>query len=119
MSRKSISRPAQRRSPENHGYNLFRLFFMHLFLSTMYEYRVTHFPLCMHFLLVFQFPGGYKGFGLAMMVDMFCGILSGSEFGTNIKRWQGEEKRVQNLVTVNLKLISVGPWLIIQNEALN
>ena len=48
----------------------------------------------------FLISGGYKGFGLAMMVDVFCGILSGSEFGTNIKRWQGEEERVQNLVTI-------------------
>ena len=48
----------------------------------------------------FLISGGYKGFGLAMMVDVFCGILSGSEFGTNIKRWQGEEERVQTLVTI-------------------
>ena len=54
---------------------------------------------CIHFFF-FKFSGGYKGFGLAMMVDVFCGILSGSEFGTNIKRWQGEEERVQNLVTI-------------------
>ena len=53
---------------------------------------------CIH--VFFLISGGYKGFGLAMMVDVFCGILSGSEFGTNIKRWQGEEERVQNLVTI-------------------
>ena len=47
----------------------------------------------------FCWPGGYKGFGLAMMVDVFCGMLSGSTFGTNIKRWKGEEERVHNLVT--------------------
>ena len=65
----------------------------------MYEDQGTHFPLhtCFFFFLI---SGGYKGFGLAMMVDVFCGILSGSEFGTNIKRWQGEEERVQNLVTI-------------------
>ena len=34
-----------------------------------------------------------------MMVDVFCGMLSGSTFGTNIKRWKGEEERVHNLVT--------------------
>ena len=54
---------------------------------------------CIH-VFFFLISGGYKGFGLAMMVDVFCGILSGSEFGTNIKRWQGEEERVQNLVTI-------------------
>ncbi|CAH3115821.1 unnamed protein product [Pocillopora meandrina] len=59
-----------------------------------------------------EITGGYKGFGLAMMVDVFCGILSGSEFGTNIKRWQGEEERVQNLgqcfVAINPKVYADG-----------
>lgn len=30
---------------------------------------------------------GYKGFGLGMMVEMFCGILSGSKFGTQVRTW--------------------------------
>ncbi|KAH9499210.1 hypothetical protein Btru_004456 [Bulinus truncatus] len=30
---------------------------------------------------------GYKGFGLAFMVEIFCGILSGSNFGTNVRHW--------------------------------
>jgi len=43
--------------------------------------------------------GGYKGYGLAMMVDVFCGVLSGSAFGTNIRNWKGEDHKIANLVT--------------------
>lgn len=30
---------------------------------------------------------GYKGYGLAMMVDLFCGVLSGAHYGNNIRSW--------------------------------
>uniref|UniRef100_A0A023GMG3 Malate dehydrogenase n=1 Tax=Amblyomma triste TaxID=251400 RepID=A0A023GMG3_AMBTT len=30
---------------------------------------------------------GYKGYGLAMMVDLFCGVLSGAHYGSNIRSW--------------------------------
>jgi len=30
---------------------------------------------------------GYKGFGLATMVEIFCGILAGSNYGPNIRNW--------------------------------
>ena len=43
--------------------------------------------------------GGFKGYGLAVMVEVFCGILSGAAFGPNIRRWTGDE-RVANLVGV-------------------
>ncbi|KAK3108158.1 hypothetical protein FSP39_002186 [Pinctada imbricata] len=39
---------------------------------------------------------GYKGFGLAMMVEIFCGILSGANFGPNIRSWK-EFGKVANL----------------------
>lgn len=29
--------------------------------------------------------GGYKGYGLMFMVEILCGILSGSLFGPNIR----------------------------------
>lgn len=32
--------------------------------------------------------GGYKGYGLTFMVEILCGILSGSLFGPNIRSWQ-------------------------------
>ena len=31
--------------------------------------------------------GGYKGYGLGFMVELFCGILSGSAFGPNVRNW--------------------------------
>ncbi|KAL2740656.1 putative oxidoreductase YjmC-like [Vespula squamosa] len=31
---------------------------------------------------------GYKGYGLATMVEILCGILSGSHFGPNIRAWK-------------------------------
>lgn len=30
---------------------------------------------------------GYKGFGLGMLVEIFCGILAGSNYGTNVRKW--------------------------------
>ena len=31
--------------------------------------------------------GGYKGYGLGMMVEIFCGILAGSRYANNVRRW--------------------------------
>lgn len=30
---------------------------------------------------------GYKGYGLSLMVEIFCGVLSGSAYGHNIRQW--------------------------------
>ena len=30
---------------------------------------------------------GYKGYGLAMMADLFCGLLSGSKYAHHIRFW--------------------------------
>ena len=42
--------------------------------------------------------GGYKGYGLAMMVEVLCGILSGANFGPNVRTWKDFEKGA-NLVS--------------------
>uniref|UniRef100_A0AC35TR52 Malate/lactate/ureidoglycolate dehydrogenase, LDH2 family n=1 Tax=Rhabditophanes sp. KR3021 TaxID=114890 RepID=A0AC35TR52_9BILA len=34
--------------------------------------------------------GGYKGTGLAMMVEILCGVISGASFGKNIRQWQND-----------------------------
>lgn len=39
---------------------------------------------------------GYKGYGLGLMVEILCGILSGSQFGPNIRNWKTGDK-VANL----------------------
>jgi len=43
-----------------------------------------------------EVSSGYKGYGLAMLVEIFCGILGGAEFGPNIRRWK-DTTRVANL----------------------
>jgi LDH2 family malate/lactate/ureidoglycolate dehydrogenase len=43
--------------------------------------------------------GGYKGYGLAMLVEIFCGILAGSDYGPHVRRWKSTEK-VANLVCI-------------------
>lgn len=35
---------------------------------------------------------GYKGYGLAMMVEVFCGILSGGNFGPFVRKWKDFER---------------------------
>ena len=45
--------------------------------------------------------GGYKGYGLGMMVEVFCGLLSGASFGPNVRRWKTND-RPANLVINNL-----------------
>lgn len=49
------------------------------------------------YLVSFFVAGGFKGYGLAMMVEVFCGILADAAFGPNIRKWKGDE-RVANLV---------------------
>ncbi|KAH1014747.1 hypothetical protein HUJ05_012579 [Dendroctonus ponderosae] len=39
---------------------------------------------------------GYKGYGLGMLVEIFCGILSGSSYGPHVRRW-GTSHAVANL----------------------
>lgn len=41
---------------------------------------------------------GYKGYGLAMMVEVMCGMLGGSTYAHHIRKWTGEEHRKADLV---------------------
>lgn len=36
---------------------------------------------------------GYKGFGLAMLVETLCGILGGGDYGPNIRNWANPTKQ--------------------------
>lgn len=53
-----------------------------------------------HSMLCMVLTGGYKGYGLAMMVEVFCGILSGASFGPNVRRWKTND-RPANLVCLH------------------
>jgi len=35
-----------------------------------------------------EMTGGYKGYGLAMMMETLCGVLAGASFGTDIRGWK-------------------------------
>jgi len=39
-----------------------------------------------------EHTSGYKGSGLAQMVEIFCGVLAGADFGPNIRRWKTTER---------------------------
>ena len=41
--------------------------------------------------------GGYKGYGLAVMVDLFAGLLSGGAYLTHVKSWLDEPDAPGNL----------------------
>ncbi|KRT82929.1 hypothetical protein AMK59_4198, partial [Oryctes borbonicus] len=34
-----------------------------------------------------ELNSGYKGYGLACLVEIFCGILAGATYGPNIRKW--------------------------------
>jgi LDH2 family malate/lactate/ureidoglycolate dehydrogenase len=41
--------------------------------------------------------GGHKGYGLALMVDLFAGVLSGAGYLTRISSWSEDPERPQDL----------------------
>lgn len=43
-----------------------------------------------------EINSGFKGYGLAMLVEIFSGILGGANFGRKIRRW-GTQDGVANL----------------------
>jgi LDH2 family malate/lactate/ureidoglycolate dehydrogenase len=36
---------------------------------------------------------GYKGYGLAMMVEVMCGMMGGGMYAHHIRKWSGKEQR--------------------------
>lgn len=43
-----------------------------------------------------ELNSGYKGYGLAATVELFCGILSNANFATKVRKWNGDP-RIANL----------------------
>ena len=39
-----------------------------------------------------EVTSGYKGYGLALLVEIFCGILSGSDWGPHIRKWKVQDQ---------------------------
>ena len=59
--------------------------------------------------------GGYKGYGLALIVDLFAGLLSGASYLTHVKSWQDEPGAPQGLghffLLVDTRRLGTGEWL--------
>lgn len=49
--------------------------------------------------------GGYKGYGLGMLVEILCGIIADAAFGPNVRRWLSTDKPA-NLVSSQRNKIS-------------
>lgn len=58
-----------------------------------------------------EINSGYKGYGLGMLVEIFCGILSGARYGPNIREWgsTNEEANLgQCFVAINPEMFAPG-----------
>ncbi|PNF39234.1 malate dehydrogenase [Cryptotermes secundus] len=59
-----------------------------------------------------EITSGYKGYGLGLLVETFCGVLAGSAFGPNIRRWMENTDRPADLgqcfVAINPQFFAPG-----------
>lgn len=59
--------------------------------------------------------GGHKGYGLALMVDMFAGVLSNAAYLTHVKSWVDAPDEPQNLghffILVDTRRLGSSEWL--------
>ncbi len=59
--------------------------------------------------------GGYKGYGLALMVDLFAGLLSGASYLTHVKSWSEEPEAAQDLghffILIDATRLGTREWL--------
>ncbi|HET7731421.1 MAG TPA: Ldh family oxidoreductase [Usitatibacter sp.] len=64
--------------------------------------------------------GGYKGYGLALMVDLFAGLLSGGAFLTHVNSWADQPEAPGNLghffILVDTKSLGSPEWLAARME---
>jgi len=59
--------------------------------------------------------GGHKGYGLALMVDLFSGLLSGAAYLNHVKSWVDAPDEPQNLghffILINTSMLGNSSWL--------
>ena len=59
--------------------------------------------------------GGYKGYGLALIVDLFAGLLANAAYLTHVKSWTDEPESPQNLghffVLLDTRRLGPPEWL--------
>ena len=59
--------------------------------------------------------GGHKGYGLALLVDLFAGLLSGAAYLTHVKSWVDAPDEPQNLghffILIDTQRLGSNAWL--------
>nr|XP_045581329.1 uncharacterized oxidoreductase YjmC-like isoform X2 [Procambarus clarkii] len=58
-----------------------------------------------------ELHSGYKGYGLAMLVEVFCGIMSGGQYGPNVRKWMQTDREAdlgQCFVAIDPSFFSPG-----------
>jgi LDH2 family malate/lactate/ureidoglycolate dehydrogenase len=59
--------------------------------------------------------GGHKGYGLALIVDLFAGLLSGAAYLTHVKSWSDHPELPQDLghffIVIDAKRLGPPEWL--------
>lgn len=59
--------------------------------------------------------GGYKGYGLALVVDLFAGLLSGASYLTRVNSWTDEPEKPQDLghffILIDASRLGTREWL--------
>ena len=59
--------------------------------------------------------GGHKGYGLALMVDLFAGLLSNAAYLTHVKSWSQAPEQAQNLghffILIDTRRLGSSEWL--------
>jgi LDH2 family malate/lactate/ureidoglycolate dehydrogenase len=60
--------------------------------------------------------GGYKGYGLALMVDLLAGVMSDASYLTHVKSWVDAPEEPQNLghffLLLDTKILGPSGWLL-------
>ena len=60
--------------------------------------------------------GGHKGYGLAVMVDLFAGLLSGASYLTGVRSWQDDPDKPQDLghffLVIDTARLGNSDWLL-------
>ncbi len=62
--------------------------------------------------------GSHKGFGLALAIDIFCGIVSGGKFGRDLGGAEGTHHQVAGIghFFIAVRLRAFGPWIKLRNQ---
>lgn len=62
--------------------------------------------------------GSHKGFGLALAIDILCGVVSGAQFGRDLAGAEGSHQDVAGIghFFIAVRLRAFGPWVKFRNR---